>query len=270
MVSITDSTNKILNFNSIPHRVVCLIPSITETLFDLGLGHLVAGVSKFCIHPSKEVQSKTKVGGQKDPDLEKITALDPDLVFLNQEENKPEHIETLSSKFPTWITYPKTFEDAAALIDDIALVFDVKEKAESYVKTIRHAVDNGSLHSQRKIKTLYLIWRNPWMTINGDTFIHNAMELYGLENVFAGRNERYFAITVDEIKSADPELIVLPDEPYKFKEKHKADFSDIPVKAVENKNILLADGTYFCWYGTRTARAPEYFKRKILSRIKFN
>lgn len=267
MVSVTDSTNKIVNFSVAPQRVICLIPSITETLFDLGLGDAIAGVSKFCNHPADDVRKKIRVGGQKDPDLEKIKAIDPDLVILNLEENKPEHIEFLSKHYKTWITYPRSFRDAEKLILEIGMIFNVEAKAGVYADKIKKTAGELSSRIGRKIRTLYLIWRNPWMSINKDTFIHSALELHGMENVFAGNVQRYFEVTYQDILSADPEIIILPDEPYRFRERHISEFSHIPVSAIRNRHIFLVDGTYFCWYGTRTAKASEYISRQILSRI---
>lgn len=267
MVSVTDSSNKTVSFSVPPQRVVCLIPSITETFFDLGLGDALAGVSKFCNHPAGGVLNKIKVGGQKDPDLEKIKAIDPDLIIMNREENKPEHIEFLSRYYRTWVTYPRSFRDAGKLILDIGTVFNVGTKARAYADRVRKTADELSLRNGQKIKTLYLIWRNPWMSINRDTFIHDTLSVHGMDNVFARNSQRYFEITDQDIQAANPEIIILPDEPYRFKEKHITEFSHIPVSAVRDRSIFLVDGTYFCWYGTRTARASEYISGQILSRI---
>lgn len=267
MVSVTDSTNKAISFSVPPQRVVCLIPSITETIFDLGLGDVLAGVSKFCIHPADGVRNKMKVGGQKDPDLEKIKAIDPDLIIMNREENKPEHIEFLSRYYKTWVTYPRSFRDAEKLLREIGSVFDIKTEACAYADKIKNTVDDMKTKAAKKIKALYLIWRNPWMSVNKDTFIHDALSIHGMENVFAENSERYFEVMDKDIQSADPDIIILPDEPYRFREKHITDFAHIPVSAVRNRRIFLADGTYFCWYGTRTARASEYIHKQILSHI---
>ncbi len=265
MVSITDSTHRVIPFPDIPQRVVSLIPSITESLFELGLGRAVAGVSRFCIHPAEQVRSKPRVGGQKDPDLDKIDALSPDLVILNAEENKPEYIKAIGDRYRTWVTYPRTFRDAAALIHDIGRVFRVETKAADYISRIESAAQQRILDRR---KTLYLIWRNPWMSVNGDTFIHDVMTLHGLDNVFAERKHRYFEVTEDEIRSADPEIIILPDEPYRFKPKHLVEFSHMDISAVKNNKIFFADGTYFCWYGTRTARASTYIHDNIWTQLK--
>jgi ABC-type Fe3+-hydroxamate transport system substrate-binding protein len=267
MVSITDSTNKTVSFSVPPQRVVCLIPSITETLFDLGLGDAVAGVSKFCIFPADGVRNKIKVGGQKDPDLEKIKDINPDLIIMNLEENKPEHIEFLSTHYKTWVTYPRSFRDAGTLIREIGRVFHAAKEAGAYADKIKKTADDLNSKTGQAVKTLYLIWRNPWMSINKDTFIHDTLTIHGLENVFGGKEQRYFEVTEEELRSAAPDVIVLPDEPYRFREKHIAEFLHIPVPAVRNRQIFLADGTYFCWYGTRTARASEYIHEQILSPI---
>ena len=106
------------------------------------------------------------------------------------------------------------------------------------------------------------------MSINGDTFIHDVLKLHGLDNVFAEHPERYFEVSVDEIISKNPEMIILPDEPYRFLKKHIAEFGDLPIQAVASGRVFLADGTYFCWYGTRAARTSSYIRKQILARIK--
>lgn len=267
MITITDARNKKIVFSEPPKRVVSLIPSITEALFDLGAGEAIAGVSNYCIHPAEGVKNKIKVGGQKNPDMGKIKAIHPDLIILNMEENKPEHIKFLSQHYTTWVTYPRLFRDAENLLMQLGKVFDAESRASVYADKIRISSKQLSSIRRRKIKTMYLIWRNPWMSINRDTFIHNVLELHHMENVYAKRDKRYFEVTAQDIEDADPDIIILPDEPYHFREKHKSEFSHLSVSAVKNSRIFLADGTYFCWYGTRTARASQYIHKHILSRL---
>ena len=267
MIVITDSTGKKIQFFEAPKRVVSLIPSITETLFDLGVGDAVAGISKYCVHPEDGVKQKQKVGGQKNPDFEVIEKINPDLIILNQEENKPEHIEWLSRRYKTWVTYPRSFKDAECLVRELGQVFSVESKAAEFAGQITDSIAELHLNHRKKRRALYLIWRNPWMSINQDTFIHSAMNLHGLENVWAQKNDRYFEVSSKDIESADPDVIILPDEPYHFKEKHKSEFMHLSISAVRNNRIFLADGTYFCWYGTRTAKASRYIHEHILSRL---
>ena len=267
MIVITDSTDKKINFFETPKRVVSLIPSITETLFDLGVGDTVAGISKYCVYPAEAVKGKRKVGGQKNPDFEEIKKIDPDLIILNWEENKPEHIDYLSLRYKTWITYPKTVSDAEQLLLELGQVFGVETKAAEFTDEIRNSVIKLRSHRRAKLKALYLIWRNPWMSINHDTFIHHVMDVHHLENVYRHHPKRYFNVTSEDIEAANPDVIILPDEPYHFLEKHKLEFFHLSVSAVKSQRIFLADGTYFCWYGTRTAKASKYIQEQILSRL---
>lgn len=267
MITITDSIPKKVFFSEPPRRVVSLIPSITETLFDLGAGEALAGVSKYCIYPEQGVKTKPKVGGQKNPDLQTIKEIDPDLILLNLEENKPEHIDFLSRHYKTWVTYPRSFEDAEKLVTELGQVFGVESRALVFAEQIKDSIRKLQSAQRKKVKALYLIWRNPWMSINRDTFIHSVMELHQLENVTAHHSSRYFEVTAKDIEESEPDIIILPDEPYRFLEKHKSEFLHLSVSAVKNQRIFLADGTYFCWYGTRTARASRYIHERILSRL---
>ncbi len=267
MILITDVTGRILELAKPPSRVISLIPSITETLFELGAGDSVAGVSKYCVYPAAGVKNKIRVGGQKNPDFERIKRLDPDLIILNVEENKPGDIERLSREYQTYVTYPRRWADTEKLLLDLGRIFNVEAKAEEYANRIRRPLNAQGFRAGPQLKALYLIWRRPWMSINSDTFIHDVMELHNLTNVFADRAERYFEVTEKDIEAADPDVIILPDEPYHFLEKHKAELASIPRSTVKKRRIILADGTYFCWYGTRTARASHYIRALIAEKL---
>lgn len=117
------------------------------------------------------------------------------------------------------------------------------------------------------MRALYLIWRNPWMSINGDTFIHDVLVRFGFENVFGSRKDRYFEVTAEEIEQANPEVIILPNEPYNFLEKHIKEFETLKIDAMKNKQVFLVDGTYFCWYGTRMARTSAYIQEHIINNL---
>ncbi|MCB0833744.1 MAG: ABC transporter substrate-binding protein [Bacteroidetes bacterium] len=263
---LVDALGRHVRFDRPPTRVVSLIPSITESLFELGLESSVQGVSKYCIYPAGLTDGKRKVGGQKNPDFQAIEEINPDLIILNREENKPDHIRKLGEKYPIWVTYPRQFLDTLALLRDLGGIFGVS--VDDYQSEIRAGVEALHLEAAQRCRVLYLIWRNPWMSINGDTFIHDVLKLHGLDNVFAEHPERYFEVSVDEIISKNPEMIILPDEPYRFLKKHIAEFGDLPIQAVASGRVFLADGTYFCWYGTRSARTSSYIRKQILARIK--
>lgn len=267
MTLIIDAHGQNLHFEKPPERVVSLIPSITESLFELGLGDRIAGISKYCIYPEDRVRDKTKVGGQKNPDFEKISKLNPDLIILNEEENKPEHIALFKKNYRTFVTFPRIFVEARELLDQLGLIFYIPDRAKVFSEQIRLDHSRLTALSPTRLRALYLIWRNPWMTVNRDTFIHDILSLVGLDNVFANQTPRYFEVTREMILNAQPDVIILPDEPYRFLKKHIADFDGLDIPAVKNCNIFLTDGTYYCWYGTRTARAIEYIDQNIIHRI---
>jgi len=169
--------------------------------------------------------------------------------------------------YKTYVTFPRRFLDAGKLLSELGNIFQVQQIAESYAGRIAEEFGRLTEEKSKAWKTLYLIWRNPWMAVNRDTFIHDVLELHHLENVTADRPERYPIVTKEEIEMANPDVIILPDEPFHFREKHVAELGSLRVKAVEKKQVFLADGTYFCWYGTRTARSSEYIRKHIMSRI---
>jgi len=261
---VRDALGRDINFSLVPERVISLIPSITESLFDLGLGNRIVGVSQFCTYPEHLVLEKPRVGGQKNPNHDAIASLNPDLIILNQEENRKEDIERFSSRYRTFVTFPRRFADSAELLRDLSRIFDVPLMTEPYIRTI-------SAHSRRpqaSIRTLYLIWRKPWMSINHDTYIHDVMRVFGFDNVCAGMEKRYPELTEAEIARLNPECIILPDEPFRFRERHREEILTWPVSACHDDRVVLVDGTYFCWYGTRAARTEDYLTRQIWNRLK--
>ncbi len=263
MIQVTDSRGQMLSFESPPKRVVSLIPSITESLFEMGLGSQIAGISKYCIYPLGEVESKIKVGGQKNPDFQKITDINPDLILLNEEENKPEHIDYFLKNYKTFVTYPRKYKETESLLTDLGKIFDVP--VVSYLKQLKQFP--FELNKKKMFRTLYLIWRNPWMSINEDTFIHDVLKSFNMINVFGNRKERYFEVTARDIEITNPEIIILPNEPYNFLEKHIAEFHSLQIDAVKSSRLFLVDGTFFCWYGTRMVKTYDYITNTILNKL---
>jgi len=240
-----------------PKRIISLIPSQTELLFDLGLDEEVIGITKFCVHPEHWFRNKERVGGTKNVNIEKIRSLQPDLILANKEENVKEQIEQLETIAPVWISDITTFEDAIQMIKNIGEITNKREKALSL---ILHIVKNFSQvqTTNHKLQTCYLIWRNPYMTIGGDTFINDMLNKCGLQNVFEDL-KRYPEITIEQLVAANPQLILLSSEPYPFKEKHIEELRPF----FSNTKIILVDGEMFSWYGSRMIHAPNYFSSLI-------
>jgi ABC-type Fe3+-hydroxamate transport system substrate-binding protein len=254
-IEINDALDRRLVLDRAPERLVSLVPSITETLFALGAGERLAAVSEYCTHPPEGVAEKEKVGGVKNPDIDKIANLSPDLVIVNREENHKEHVEKLVELGITvLVTYPRTVEEGLQMIRELARVTDTQEKAgellppleESYRETLDMVRRRGS------VNVFCPIWKDPYMSINGDTYIHDVLRCSGGDNVFKGKEERYPRVSMEEIEEAAPEVILLPDEPYRFTEPDLSDFMAHPrIPAVREGRIHLIDGKIIAWYGPR-------------------
>ena len=265
--TLVDATGVSFDASDPPRRIVSLIPSTTETLCHLGLADAIVGVTAYCVEPAAIVRTKTRVGGEKDPDLDLIRRLAPDLVIANIEENVREHVEQLrASGIRVWVMYPRTVADAIGMIRDLGSVTGARGAAGALADRLQGLYDTVVAATSRRppVPVFYPIWRNPYMSVNRDTYIHDVLRVTGAANVFGDRPERYPAITLDEMAARAPHVIVLPDEPFRFRRAHLADFTpyrDVP--AVRDERIHLMDGKPFSWHGPRIADAlrtlPELF-----------
>ena len=233
-------------------KIISLVPSITEALFDLGLSeNEIIGRTKFCIHPKDKIRNIEKIGGTKNLNLDKIKALQPDLIIANKEENVKEQVEELMKDFRVMLTNVESIEDNYYLLKNIGNIFGKQEKAQWYNIKIYEVLEKFKL--PEKLKTAYLIWKNPYMTIGSGTFIHHVLEEIGFENLFKNRT-RYPEISVEDLK--DAEVIMLSSEPFPFKENHIAELKSI----FPDKKILIVDGEAFSCYGTHLAKCENYFQ----------
>ncbi|MBI4634883.1 MAG: cobalamin-binding protein [Candidatus Rokubacteria bacterium] len=259
MAGLVDASGAALDLGRPPQRIVSLIPSVTETLCHLGLEDRLVGVTVYCVEPRDIVRGKTRIGGEKNPDLERIRSLAPDLVVANIEENVREHIETLRAwAIPVWVTYPRTVVDGIRMIRELGEVTGTRARAAEILAELEplYAEVLRASAARAPARVFYAIWRGPYMTINQDTYIHDMLRVCGARNVFGGRPERYPTVTLDEVAAAGPDVIVLPDEPFRFRRAHLKDFepyADVP--AVRRGRIHLVDGKPFAWHGARIAIA---------------
>lgn len=238
-----------------PKRIISLVPSQTELLHALDLSDQVVGITKFCTEPKAWLHSKKTVGGTKTLNLKTIEALQPDLILGNKEENEQTQILALMERYPVWMSDIVTLEDACAMMTGIGAVTDRLKQAENLVFNIQQAFATLSVSNPTKWKrAAYFIWRKPFMVAGTGTFIHEMLEKAGFENVFYDQ-ARYPAISLESLKALQPELLLLSSEPYPFGPKHIAAFQELLPQAT----ILLVDGTYFSWYGSRLLDAPAYF-----------
>lgn len=236
-------------------KVVSLVPSITEALFDLGLTeNEVIGRTKFCIHPSEKVKSVPVIGGTKNINIEKIIALQPDLILANKEENVKEQVEALMNDCKVIVTNVENIEDNYYLLKTLGKLFNKEEKAQCFNLKIYDVLNEAKISSN--IKVAYLIWKNPYMTIGSDTFIDKILGEIGFENMFKDQ-KRYPVIETEDL--ADAEIIMLSSEPFPFKEKHIEELKMV----YPDKKIMIVDGEAFSWYGTHIAKCGSYFKELI-------
>jgi ABC-type Fe3+-hydroxamate transport system substrate-binding protein len=259
MAARADASGVTLPFGPPPRRIVSLVPSITETLCALGLADALVGVTVYCVEPRDVVRGKERIGGEKDPDLARIRALSPDLVVANVEENLREHVDQLRAwSIPVWVTYPRTVAEGIRLVGELGEVTGATERAGRLLAELEplYARVRAARADRPPVAVFYPIWRNPYMTINRDTYIHDMLETCGAANVFADRTERYPSVTLPEVAALRPEVILLPDEPFRFRRAHLADFTPyVDVPAVRRGRIHLVDGKPFSWHGPRIADA---------------
>lgn len=235
-------------------KIVSLVPSITETLFDFGLTkHEVVGRTKFCIHPAEEVKNVAIIGGTKNLNIDKILNLKPDLIIANKEENEKLQIEELAKSCRVWVTDIATLKDNENFLWEMGMVLKKRALAEEFNSRINSIFSSIKKENKRK-KIAYLIWQNPMMSIGGDTFINNILTQIGFENILQDKT-RYPEITLEEITKAD--YLFLSSEPYPFSEKHRVIFQD----RLPSTKILLVDGEAFSWFGTHLLQCGDYLKK---------
>ncbi len=229
----TDQLNRAVELkHHPPQRIISLVPSQTELLFDLGLNKEVIGITKFCVHPESWFKSKTKIGGTKNLNIEKIKSLQPDLIIANKEENVKQQIELLEKIAPVWISDVNNLADALKMVESLGEITGTHEKSVSLSKLISSEFDKIKT-IKVKLRTIYLIWRKPYMTVGGDTFIGDMLRKCGFENVFE-QADRYPEIHSEYLPSFNSDLVLLSSEPFPYKAKHTAEIKTIlPNAAVQ-------------------------------------
>ena len=260
-----DQMMRKVEISSSPMRIISLVPSQTELLFDLGLNDEVVGITKFCIHPKPWLKEKTIVGGTKQLNHQKIESLKPDLIIGNKEENSKNDIELLMQKYPVWMSDINTLKEALQMIESIANITQTSQKGNQLIEKINHEFELLPHANQSKKRIAYFIWNKPMMVAGKDNFINSILSRLGFENVFANQlnspqiSYRYPQITSTELAAAAPDTIYLSSEPFPFKDKHVQQFKAICPYA----EIKIVNGEMFSWYGSRLSFAPTYFKTLI-------
>lgn len=245
----------------VPERIISLVPSQTELLHYFNLDKETIGITKFCVHPADWFKTKTKIGGTKTIKIDAVKKLQPHLIIANKEENLKEQVEQLAEDYPVWLTDVNNLADALQMIEDIGRLTQKSAEATDLINKIKINFA-GTTHLANSLRTAYLIWQKPYMTIGGDTFINDMLACCGFENIFANQ-KRYPQINIEELQAANCQLLLLSSEPYPFKQKH---IEELAAQLPDTK-IILVDGEMFSWYGSRLLMSPAYFSNLIKSLI---
>jgi len=245
-------------------RIVSLCPSLTELVFDLQRGTDLVGRTKFCVHPADRVGAVEKVGGTKNPKVDRIIALAPDLVLMNEEENRREDAEALEAAgVRCHVSFPRNALETATMVRSIAAALDAREDGERIARDIETRYDRvvTSARGKGTVSFAYLIWREPWMAANGDTFVSAMLAQAGGVNAFGDVPDRYPTITPGELGTADPTLVLMSTEPFPFKQSHADELAEL--SGIPRERFLIVDGELLSWHGSRTPAGIDYAEQVI-------
>ena len=261
MKTVTDQLGNSFTFENSPQRIISLVPSLTELLYEMGLEDKIFGVTKFCVHPYHFKTTKISVGGTKQVHYEKIEALQPDIIICNKEENTPEMIEELRKICPNvYVTNIITIQDCLDVIEQLGVIFNKRTNANKIIDKIVFAHDDFQkfMHDREPQKVAYFIWANPYMVAGRDTFINTLLKLNKFENIYENREERYPEVIIQKMRiQGDPDIVFLPSEPFPFKDEHAFELG----RYTHHAKASFVDGEMFSWYGSRLVKAFDYFKR---------
>lgn len=240
-----------------PKRVISLVPSQTELLFEMGLKEVLVGRTKFCIHPSDKVTAVEVIGGTKKFNFEKIDQLCPDLIIGNKEENYEEGIQRLKKKYPVWMSDINDLPSAYDMIRSVGEIFQKEAYAEELISKTKSSFNQ--LARIKNMRAIYFIWNKPKMVAGKNTFINHMMEQAGFINII--NEPRYPQLSIETIKSLVPEVVMLSSEPYPYKEEHIKEYEQLFPKA----RVIIVDGELFSWYGSRLLKSATYFNQLALA-----
>ena len=266
MIRVVDDAGRALALPHAARRIVSLVPSLTETVFALGGGESVVGVTRYCTEPAAAVAHIARVGGTKNPDIDRIVALRPDLVIVNAEENRREDFAALEvAGLMVFVSFPRRARDVALLLHRLGALSATEPAAAAMVSELERTLAlMDATAPPHRARIFCPIWKNPWMSFNRDTYDDDMLWIAGAENVCRDREARYPSVTLADIAAAQPEVILLPDEPYVFQEKDLpalAALRDTP--AWRERRVHFVDGKALSWYGARTAAALGVLRRII-------
>lgn len=258
-IVIRDGLGRKVVLGSPPQRIVSLVPSITETIIELGARGRLVGITNYCIHPAPLVRGIAKVGGTKGFSPEKIDELRPDLVIANKEENRRHQIERLREKYDVFVTYPRDVDQAIQMVADLAVITGTGPVADEFSQScgrLLGEIDQAGTSTPHH--TACMIWRDPWMAAGPDSYMSALLERTGFANVFAGTSERYPETTIEAVIDKNVDVIMLPSEPYEFGGKDRAEVQALVRKRGRRTRVLLVEGSYLTWFGSRTLPGLRY------------
>lgn len=259
MKQYTDQIGNIITLAATPMRIVSLVPSQTELLFDLGLEDRLVGITKFCVHPYHLKSTKKIIGGTKKVHVEKIRLLQPDIIIANKEENTEEIVEAMKLIAPVWVSNIITIEDNLQMIEEFGKIFSVRTTARQWIDKINFGLEDfKAFISDKEIKrAVYFIWKNPYMVAGGDNFVNEMMKLNKLSNIYEA-NGRYPEVIVQKMRiQGDPQILLLSSEPFPFKDEDAFELG----RHTHHAQTIFVDGEMFSWYGSRLVKAFPYFKQ---------
>jgi ABC-type Fe3+-hydroxamate transport system substrate-binding protein len=257
-ITIRDDDGVIHRLEAPPRRIVSLVPSLTESVVALGGAGRLVGVTQWCIHPEEVVKSIPKVRGTKNPDIKKILQLKPDLVLANREENRKRHVVELRHHVPVFLTYPRTVFDALKTVKDLGVILDAPGRAGEILEMCEFLLDGIHRSADPYYHCACLIWRDPWMAVGHDTYIHDLLGHFGFVNVYREDDGRYPETTLEDLGERAPEVVLLPSEPYAFGDGDREEVQTAVWQKTPGCRVVLADGGYLTWWGTRTLAALRY------------
>nr|WP_320118253.1 helical backbone metal receptor [uncultured Marinifilum sp.] len=257
-IKISDDLGREVSIPFPPKRIISTVPSTTEFLFDLGLENKIISRTRFCRYPQEKIKQLPNIGGPKNLYLDKIEMLNPDLILANEEENDKAQIEFLMDKYPVYVSKIRNLDNALNNIINTGKITNTNAKAFEIAHSIK-ANFSKIQKKKRKIKSLYLIWKDPYISVSKNTFINSMLDICGFENLINNSEKRYPSISKEEIQALDPELILLSSEPFPFESIHKEQLQQI----VPNAQIELVDGEMFAWYESHLLKASSYFTKII-------
>ncbi|WP_306352148.1 ABC transporter substrate-binding protein [Flavobacterium sp. '19STA2R22 D10 B1'] len=259
MKTYQDQIGSTITLENTPKRIISLVPSQTELLYDLGLENSIVGITKFCVHPYHFKSTKKIIGGTKKVHIEKIRLLKPDLIIANKEENTQEIVEALQGIAPVWVSNIITLEDNIAMIEQLGQMLARRTEAQNLVHKINFAFEDFKkfIEPIEIKKAAYFIWKNPYMVAGSDNFINELLKLNKFKNIYDDKG-RYPEIELKKMRlEGDPDIVFLSSEPFPFKDEDAFEIG----RFTHHAKTVFVDGEMFSWYGSRLLKAFDYFKK---------